>query len=308
MNRVPDLPMRFLSLLFVFPLLAFAAPRTEHVFVISFDGGNPAIIQQAEMPNFKRLASEGACTWKARTILPSKTLPSHTAMLTGVDIAKHQIDWNDFFPLRGYVKVPTVFELLKAAQPNAATALFCGKIKFRHLWKPGTLDVFNCGSTYGPEPIPASEEKKLVPAQAVAAHAVPYILEKKPQLCFIHFPDIDSAGHKSGWGSPEQMVAFKVCDQALGQILGAIEKAGLTASSTLILTADHGGSLKNHFNPIPSDTNIPWVVWGKAAKKQHPITKKSIFTHDTAATILWLFDVPLPANFDGEPVLEAFND
>jgi hypothetical protein len=148
--------MRFIALLLAFPLLSIAATRTEHVFIISFDGGNPAIMQQAEMPNFKRLAAEGAYTWQARTILPSKTLPSHTAMLTGVDIAKHQIDWNDFFPLRGQVKVPTVFELLKAAQPQAQTALFCGKIKFRHLWKPNTLDIFNCGSTYGPEPIPAT--------------------------------------------------------------------------------------------------------------------------------------------------------
>lgn len=299
--------MRFLALLLAFPLLSAAAPHTEHVFVISFDGGNPTIIQQAAMPNFKRLAAEGAHSWQARTILPSKTLPSHTSMLTGVDIAKHQIDWNDFFPLRGFVKVPTSFELVKQAHPSYSTALFCGKIKFRHLWKAGALDIFNCGATYGPEPIPATEEKKLVPAQGVAAQAVPYILEKKPEFCFIHFPDADSAGHKNGWGSPEQFEAFKVCDQALGQILAAIDKAGLRDTSTVILTADHGGSQKNHFNPIPSDTTIPWIAWGKGVKKKHAIVKDSIFTYDTAATVLWLLDVPLPAHFDGEPVLEAFN-
>ena len=300
--------MRTLVSLLALPFLATAAPRTEHVFVLSFDGGNPTIIKQAEMPNFKRLAAEGAHSWQARTILPSKTLPSHTAMLTGVDIAKHQIDWNDFFPLRGMVKVPTIFGLLKNAQPTASTALFCGKIKFRHLWKQGALDVFNCGGNYGPEPIPATEEKKLVPAQQVAAQAVPYILASKPKLCFIHFPDADSAGHKSGWGSPEQMAAFKVCDQALGQILAAIEKAGILDTSTLLLTADHGGSEKNHFRPIPSDTHIPWIAWGQGVKKQHAIAKDSIYTYDTGATALWLLDVPLPAEFDGEPVLEAFTE
>ncbi len=300
--------MRFLALLLAIPLFSTAAPRTEHVFVISFDGGNPTIMQQAEMPNFKRLAAEGAHSWQASTILPSKTLPSHTSMLTGVDIAKHQIDWNDFFPLRGAVKVPTVFSLVKATHPDFATALFCGKIKFRHLWTPGALDVFNCGSTYGPEPIPASEEKKLVPAQSVAAQAVPYILEKKPQLCFIHFPDADSAGHKSGWSSPEQFAAFKVCDQALGQIFDAIDQAGIRETSTVIMTADHGGKEKNHFNPIPADTTIPWIVWGKGVKKKHAIAKPSIMTYDTAATVLWLLDVPLPAHLDGEPVLEAFTE
>lgn len=298
--------MRFLTLLLCLPTLLLAAPRTEHVFIFSFDGGNPTILQQAEMPNFKRLAAEGAHSWQANTIIPSKTLPSHTSMLTGVDIAKHGIDWNDYFPLRGLVKVPTVFALAKSARPELTTALFCGKIKFRHLWLKGSLDTFDCGGAYTDAPIPASEEKKLVPAQQVAAQAVPYILEKKPQLCFIHFPDIDSAGHKSGWGSPEQMEAFKVCDQALGQILNAIQQAGIQDSSTLILSADHGGKDKSHFDPIVNNTTIPWIAWGKGVKKQHALQKKTIMTYDTAATALWLLNIPAPAHFDGEPVAEAF--
>ncbi len=297
--------MRLLSLLCLLPVLATAAPRTEHVFVFSFDGGNPTIIQQAEMPNLKRLAAEGAYSWEANTIIPSKTLPSHTSMLTGVDIAKHGIDWNDYFPMRGTVKVPTVFSLTKAAHPDYSTALFCGKIKFRHLWIKDSLDVFSCGSPYTYGPIPATEEKKLVPAPQVAAQAAAYIAEKKPQLCFIHFPDADSAGHKYGWGSPEQLEAFKVCDVALGEVLAAIEKAGITSSSTVILSADHGGRDKNHFDPVVNNTTIPWIIWGKGVKKQHAIAKKTIMTYDTAATVLTLLDVPLPAHFDGEPVLEA---
>lgn len=297
--------MRLLSLFLLAPLLVTAAPRTEHVFVVSFDGGNPTIIQQAEMPNLKRLATEGAHSWQANTIIPSKTLPSHTSMLTGVDISKHGIDWNDFFPMRGNVKVPTIFSLTKAAHPDYVTVLFCGKIKFRHLWIKDSLDMFNCGTAYSYGPIPTSEEKKLVPAPEVAAQASAFILEKKPQLCFIHFPDADSAGHKFGWGSPEQMEAFKVCDAALGVVLDAIEKAGIRDSSTIILTADHGGRDKNHFEPVVNNTTIPWITWGKGVKKQHAIAKKTIYTYDTAATALWLLDIPLPEHFDGEPVLEA---
>jgi predicted AlkP superfamily pyrophosphatase or phosphodiesterase len=297
---------RLFACLLTLPSFIIAAPRTEHVFVISFDGGNPSIIEKAQMPNFKRLAAEGAHTFVANTIIPSKTLPSHTSMLTGVDISKHGIDWNDYFPLRGFVKVPTIFELAKTTTPSTTTALFCGKIKFRHLWKAGALDVFDCGGVYDEKPIPATEEKKLVPAQQVVARAVPYILEKKPNLCFIHLPDADSAGHKSGWGSPEQLEAFKVCDQALGQVLAAIENAGLTAQSTLILTADHGGSEKNHFRPMPTDVRIPWIAWGKGVIQGRTISKTTIMTYDTAATVLWLLGVPQPQHFDGEVVTQAF--
>lgn len=297
--------MRLLALLLLCPLGLAAAPRTGHVFVFSFDGGNPAVIEQAAMPNLKRLAAEGAHTWQASTIIPSKTLPSHTSMLTGVDIAKHQVDWNDYFPMRGLVKVPTVFALTRAAQPDAVTALFCGKIKFRHLWLKDTLDAFNCGGFYTAAPIPASEEKKLVPALDVAAQAVPYILQKKPRLCVIHFPDADTAGHKYGWGTPEQLAAFQACDVALGQILEAIREAGIESDSTIILSADHGGKDKNHADPLVNNTTIPWIAWGKGIRKQHAIAKKSVMTYDTAATVLRLLDVPLPAHFDGEPVLEA---
>ena len=54
-----------LTLLVSFSFLAtltYAEPRAEHVFVISFDGGKPKVINEAEMPVIKRLAAEGAVT------------------------------------------------------------------------------------------------------------------------------------------------------------------------------------------------------------------------------------------------------
>ncbi len=286
----------------------FAAPRAEHIFIISIDGGKPKVIQETEMPVIKRLAAEGAASWTASTIVPPKTLPSHTSMLTGLGPDKHQVLWNDWMPLRGFVKSPTVFALAKQKDPSLTTGMFAGKVKFRHLWLKDSLDVFDFGGPQipgAPPPAAASEiEKKVVPAQTVAKEAAAWIAEKKPRLCFIHFPDADSAGHKSGWGSPEQKEAFRVCDQALGQIVRAVEQAGIAASSVIIVTADHGGTGKNHKDDTPDDRNIPWIAWGKGVKKGG-ITRP-IMTWDTAATALWLLDVPLPENLDGKPVAEAF--
>jgi len=62
---------------------ALAGPRAEHVFIISIDGGKPAVIAKSRMPVLQKLVAEGAHTWAASTIFPSKTLPSHTSMLTG---------------------------------------------------------------------------------------------------------------------------------------------------------------------------------------------------------------------------------
>src|SRR5208282_869478 len=110
--------LRLLSLVVLFQAFSYtseAAPRAQHVFIISIDGGKPAVINQSQMPVLKRLAAEGACTWAAQTIFPSITLPSHTSMLTGVGPEKHHILWNSWKPKAGCVAVPTIFSEAKRA-------------------------------------------------------------------------------------------------------------------------------------------------------------------------------------------------
>ena len=284
-----------------------AAPRAEHVFVVSIDGGKPAVIKESVMPVINQLTAEGAVTWEASTIFPSKTLPSHTSMLTGVGPDKHNVLWNGFEPLRGTVKVPTIFSLLREKEPTAVTAMFVGKVKFRHLWLKDSLDVFDYGGPQEAKPVAGTPEleKSKVPSQGVAKQAAPWIKEHKPKLAFIHLTDADSAGHASGWGSPEQKEAFKVTDQALGQVIQAIKDAGIADTSVVIVSADHGGHDKTHGLDIPDDMHIPWIAWGKGVKKGFSITEP-VKTFDSAATALWLLDIPLPAEFDGKPVKSAF--
>jgi predicted AlkP superfamily pyrophosphatase or phosphodiesterase len=265
----------------------WAAPRAQHVFIVSFDGGKPAVMQKSAMPLTMDMAKNGAATWNAQAVMPSITLVNHTSMLTGVSPAKHSILWNDWIPSRGLVKVPTVFKL--AREIGYTTALFAGKEKFRHLNVPTTVDEFQ---------IPSYN------AKIVAAAAAKYIVEKKPNLCFIHFADSDGAGHQYGWGSPEQIQSFADEDAALQILRDAVKQAGIEKKSTFILSADHGGHDKTHGSNSPEDVTIPWIAWGSGVKPgtlTNPVT-----TFDTAATALWLLDVPVPNNWDGKPVTSAF--
>jgi predicted AlkP superfamily pyrophosphatase or phosphodiesterase len=288
---------------------AFAARRAEHVFIISLDGGKPAVMQQSQMPTLDQLVAEGACTWAAQSVFPSITLVTHASMLTGVQPAKHHITWNAYKPEAGVVKVPTVFSLAKAA--GLSTAMFVGKEKFKHLLVPGSVDEFGYNRKSGGETLKmvAGEKKAVkegtVMTQSVAADAVAYIAAKKPNLCFIHFTDTDSTGHKFGWGSPEQIKAFGEEDAGIRAVLDAIRKAGLAESSVVIVTADHGGHAKLHGQNIPDDMIVPWIAWGKGVKK-HVTLSAPVLTCDTTATALWLLDVPRPAELDGQPVTSAF--
>lgn len=280
-------------------IAATAAPRVKYVFIISYDQGNPTLILTNNLPTLHQMASEGARTWEAYTIVPSLTLPSHTSMLTGVGIQKHQIRWNDYQPTNGFVKVPTVFSLAKAR--GLKTAMFVGKEKFKHLELPGTIDML-----VWPQP---DDDAKSV-AKAFAAE----FGKSKPNLTFIHFRDPDTVGHATGAYSPEKVQALKDCDEALTTIKEAVAAAGVLEQSVFILTADHGAhdtknkegkTVGTHGDARPEDVLIPWVAWGKGVKKDFTITAP-VLQYDTAATALWLLKVPLPEHFWGRPVTSAF--
>ena len=278
----------FLIALLLWCSPAWAARRVDHVFIISFDGGKPSVMRESEMPELMSLAEHGASTWEAQTVFPSITLVAHTSMLTGLSPEKHHVNWNDWEPEHGVIQVPTVFSLAHAEKLN--TAMFVGKPKFIHLYQTHALSNFSLPSYR---------------SESVAAAAADYIKFRKPNLCFIHFADSDGAGHAYGWGSKQQEKAFADEDKALKTVILAITESGIEKSSVVIMTADHGGHDKTHGTKMPEDMTIPWVVWGAGVKEGFKI-QVPVTTCDTAATALWLLDVPLPSNLDGKPVTSAF--
>ena len=71
--------------------------------------------------------------------MPSKTLPSHTSMLTGQPPERHQVLWNTALSAKAdLIELPTVFGLARSR--GYRTAAFFSKSKFSHLQVPGTLD------------------------------------------------------------------------------------------------------------------------------------------------------------------------
>jgi arylsulfatase A-like enzyme len=73
------------------------------------------------------------------------------------------------------------------------------------------------------------------------------------------------------------------------------------------MSADHGGHAKTHGSNSPEDMIIPWVAWGAGVKKNFLITAP-VTTYDSAATALYALGIPIPAEFDGKPVLSAFQN
>lgn len=264
---------------------------TDHVVVISIDGLRPDAIEKFGAATLQRLMREGSYTLNAKTIMPSKTLPSHTSMLTGAEPDEHGITWNENeTDQHGHVAVPTMFA--DAHARGFRTAAFFSKGKFNHLNVPNTLDHIQ---------VPGGNDKWS--AEQTVAHVEEYLGRERPNLMFVHFGEPDYAGHKFSWMSQPYARAVSKADRAVSQVLEAADRAFGAGNYSVIVTADHGGSGWNHGSRDPRDVTIPWIAWGEGVRGG-TVLADGIRTMDTAATSLWLLGVP--ESSVGEPVQAAF--
>ena len=270
------------------------AARTEHVIVVSIDGLRPDAIAKYGATNLQRLMREGSYTLHAQTILPSKTLPSHVSMLTGVEPAVHGVTWNtDLTDRHGTLPVPTVFSIAK--QGGQHTAAFFSKAKFHHLQAPGSLDYTQApAKTWSPWD-----------AQRTVGDAVRYLREAQPNLLFVHLGEPDYAGHMIGYMSWYYGANVRLADRALGQLVAAADREYGRDGYTLIVTSDHGGQGKGHGSDHELDTTIPWITRGRGVQAGG-VLPTGVRTMDTAATALWLLGVPVPASWTGRAVEAAY--
>jgi predicted AlkP superfamily pyrophosphatase or phosphodiesterase len=261
------------------------APRRpyDHVVIVSFDGMRPDGMERADAPTLHRLRAEGAAALQAQTIGDSSTLPSHSSMLSGVEVRAHGMDFDDFHPERGFIRVPTA--LYVAHDAGLSTAMFVSKIKLRHIALPGSLDVWS---------------RPHWSCERVATAAAEYLATSAPGITFIHFSEPDDSGHRFGWMRARYLQAIARSDRCLTTVMASLESRADHDRVLVIATADHGGHGRRHGTHSPLDLHIPWVAWGaRVTRGDFP---DPVRTTDTAATALGALGLPVPASFSGHPV------
>jgi predicted AlkP superfamily pyrophosphatase or phosphodiesterase len=270
------------------------ASISRHVVIVSIDGLRPDAIETYEAPTLQRLIREGSYTLSARTIHPSKTLPSHTSMLTGLPPEQHGVLWNNVVKAEAdSIDLPNIFGMARAR--GYTTAAFFSKAKFQPLQVAGTLDYSQApGGWFGRW----SSERT---SNDIAA----YLQNARPNVLFVHFTDPDAAGHRSGWMSADYGRAVLAADRSVERLISLAENTYGRGQFSLIVTADHGGHGTDHGSEDPRDVTIPWIAWGQGVKPGE-LTPSSVHTMDTAATVLWLLGVAEPDDWAGEAVLDAY--
>ena len=260
----------------------------QHVVMISIDGLRPDALELADTPALDNLRANGAYSPGAKAVMPSLTMPNHASMLSGMAPAKHGILWNLPSADTPRVNGPTLFNV--AHDAGLSTMMVVGKLKLEYLVLPNSVDQFIGNDVTDME---------------VKNRAVEVIQAGLPAVLFIHFPDVDKAGHSTGWMSPGQLQTVTTTDGLISQVVVALEGGGYLNSTLLIVTADHGGHDMTHGSDSPEDTTIPWLAVGPGVPAGVILTSP-ITTYDTAATALYALKLPIPEGWDGQPVLEIF--
>jgi predicted AlkP superfamily pyrophosphatase or phosphodiesterase len=272
-----------------------AASVSRHVIVVSIDGLRPDAIETYGASTLQKLMREGSYTLSGRTIDPSKTLPSHTSMLTGQPPDRHGVLWNTVATANANtIELPNVFGLARAR--GYTTAAFFSKAKFQPLQVEGTLDYSQApGGLFGRW----SGKRTLTDVTS-------YLEAARPNLLFVHLSDPDAAGHRSGWMTAAYGRAVQAADAEVSRLMTVAARAFGDGNFSIIVTAGHGGHETNHGSDDPRDVTIPWIAWGRGVKPGL-LTPETVRTMDTAATVLWLLAIDRPADWTGQPVIHAFN-
>jgi len=286
-------------------------PLVKHALIVTIDGCRPDILLRANTPNIRELMRQGSFTFWAQTTALANTLPSHTSLLTGTPPEVHGITFNDDGDGGPtiYPNVPTIFEVAKAK--GLTTAVFAGKPKFTTFTRPGAVDWSF---------ITPSKPRQFIDDDVIAARAAQAIRWHKPNITFVHLAATDIVGHggyywvprdKQAWGSNEHVWCVERADAAIGMLIDALKFAGIYDDCVIIITADHGGSGRNHGANDPRSRFIPWICVGPGVREDCDLTqirKLTVHIEDTFATVSYFLGLPIDPKIMGRPVMQVFDD
>lgn len=261
------------------------ARLADRVVVVSIDGLRPDAIS-SRTRTLRHLRTHGAAALRADTIESSSTLPSHASMLSGVDVDQHGLDFNGWRPEEGRIRVPSVFSI--ARSEGLSTSLIVAKRKLEHLVNDGDAEVFRTGGMF---------------CRRVNELALPHLRTAAAGVHFVHYSDVDAAGHRHGWMSPEYLRAVRRADGCVRDLLETLTARGDLDRTLVVVTADHGGHGRSHGSARRVDRRIPWMAYGGPAQAGASIER--VDTRDTAATVLEALGLPRPSTMDGRPILAA---
>lgn len=241
----------------------------KYLVVISYDAFSEDNWEKAiRLPNLSKLLKKGAFSTKLRSVYPTLTYVAHTTMVTGVYPDKHGVFHNNpfqpfvvekeqrWFWFKNDLRVPAIYDAVKEHNMKTAAILWpvTGRSSIKYnipeiraiknenqalkiLLNGSPLFTMEMEMKYGR--IRKGIEQPYLDDFTTMC-AIDTIKRKKPNLLLVHLIDLDDAKHEHGTDSFEADQAIMRMDKRLGDIINAVEEAGILKETVFLVVGDHG--------------------------------------------------------------------
>ncbi len=248
----------------------------KHVILISLDGSRPEFYLDSswDAPNLRKFMAKGVYTKEGvKSVFPSFTYPSHTAMVTGALPIHHGIYNNKPYDgVRGQwlsdakdIQSKTLWDAVKAAGMTSGAVMWpvtvgapidynfperfpmegeedknVLTIKYPYISPRSLLSDIEqvTGTPFTADDL--STKKNFNEAKTITLIANYIIKKYKPNLMGIHMIAMDHQEHAHGTDGPEVRAAVRITDSLIGTIIQTVKEAGIWENTAVIFIGDHG--------------------------------------------------------------------
>lgn len=260
----------------------------KYVIVISYDAFSQDNWELASQQlNLSKLIGNGAWTTKVKSVYPTLTYVIHASYVTGVYPNKHGVYHNNPFQpfiteedqewhwFRSNIKAPTVYDEAARQGMKVAGILWpvSGKASIQYNIpeikaiknENQALKILKNGSplySMGME-LKYGRYRKGIQQPYLddfsTMCAVDTIKHKKPNLLLLHLIELDDTKHALGTKGPHIEQAIYRVDKRIGDLMQAVEEAGIQDDTTFIVVGDHGQldvRYKVHLNSLLKEQGL----------------------------------------------------
>ena len=252
------------------------------VQLILVDGMRPDSLAACGNPYIEELLGKSYYTMKARTVMPSVTLPCHMSLFHSVDPTRHGITTNLFMP-----QVRPINGICEQLKAKKNCGIYYNWEQLKDLSLPGSLANagFFAGRVYGYEQA----------NQFVTEASLRGMGELGMDFTFTYLGWVDEAGHAEGWMGDEYLRSVSESFKCIKRLIDAAPEGTVT-----IIVADHGGHDRTHGTEMPEDMTIPVIIHGldKTGEIEGEVSIK-----DIAPTIVKLLDCENAPEWEGKSLV-----
>jgi arylsulfatase A-like enzyme len=218
-----------------------------HVLLVAFGGIRGDVLPKVKTPVLDSLRKAGAYSAECLSVLPSRSGPTWTSLLTGQGPASHGVQENDFAGWR----------------PNRAPAL---PSILRSIGYKGGFIAVTQNEPMGKLLFDADEWLPRPDDDAVEDEALRWIETEDPGVLFAQFDAAEKTSGRFGYEvwSPLYRAAFSEFDRRLGRLCASLRSRPNYAAENwlVIVTANHGSQSRKPGAEKESDRHVFLLISG----------------------------------------------